>query len=346
MLVASFAVACSSPSELPVSDPYAVDYAFVPFVGTAAPDVTTDRLCPGSDNPESLADKVFIECEVEGANEHNPAEQTELVVMAYNILRGFELDAQIALLRDNPAVPAPDIIFLSEADRGCWRTDYRNVSRELADALGHNFVFAVEFVELPRPIEGGESEACEHGNAVLSRYPLGNVQAVRHANNLSWYDSADEPRLGGRIMVTADVEVGHRVLHIGALHLESKVDLERSAAQAAEAASFGTSRPFGAIVGGDTNAPLYFIDIMSADKNSDPVASTMFASGYVDPHASLPSTERSTMSESGLVIDLFFAKPQFIRTTNPGICDRAVCGQLSDHLPVWTTVVFDDSVRP
>ena len=40
--------------------------------------------------------------------------------------------------------------MFSEADRGCSRTNYRNVTRELAKALGMNYVYGVEYIELPR----------------------------------------------------------------------------------------------------------------------------------------------------------------------------------------------------
>ena len=41
-----------------------------------------------------------------------------------------------------------DVIVLNEADWGVKRTDYRNVTRELAAALQMNYAFGVEFVEV------------------------------------------------------------------------------------------------------------------------------------------------------------------------------------------------------
>jgi len=43
-----------------------------------------------------------------------------------------------------------DLILLNEVDLGTKRTDYRDVARELAHALGMNYVFGVEFVEVDR----------------------------------------------------------------------------------------------------------------------------------------------------------------------------------------------------
>ena len=213
--------------ELPAS------YSFVEYPWMIVPPDLGHRLCPWSDNPEAAPDKVFIECEMEGesfsATDGSPDD--EVLVMAYNIERGKHVDGFISLLLEDPAVPVPDILLLSEADRGCSRSGTRHVTRDLAKALGMNYVFAVEFVEL--------NEACEHGNAVLSRYPLGNVRQIRHATNLSWYappGTAGQPRLGGRIAVYADVNVGGTIVHVYSLHLESDVDHTYRTEQAREIA--------------------------------------------------------------------------------------------------------------
>ena len=88
-----------------------------------------------------------------------------------------------------------DIIFLNEVDLGMKRTDYRDVAKELARALGMNYTFGVEFVEVDRLVDLGlDSVKLEdpdqaqqmqeelradpgrylglHGNAILSRYPI------------------------------------------------------------------------------------------------------------------------------------------------------------------------------
>ena len=43
-----------------------------------------------------------------------------------------------------------DIVILDEVDYGVHRTKYRNVARDLADALHMNYVYGVEFIELNR----------------------------------------------------------------------------------------------------------------------------------------------------------------------------------------------------
>jgi len=87
-----------------------------------------------------------------------------------------------------------DLFILNEVDYGVTRTDYRNVARELAQALKMNYAYAVEFLEID-PLNLGlekvtvEDKAAQediqksfepdkgrylglHGSAVLSRYPI------------------------------------------------------------------------------------------------------------------------------------------------------------------------------
>lgn len=322
------------------------DYTFERFTGSSAePDVTSDRLCPDAAAPDEAADKVFIDCELEGAAfaPASPAAKDELLVMAYNFERGLDLDRQVDALLNEPALPLPDVILASELDRGCSRTGSRNTPREIAQQLGMDYVFAVEFLELPRDAGGGGAieATCEHGNAIFSRYPLGNVGQLRHTLNKSWYmtpeerESMDgEPRLGGRILVYGDVLVGNKVLHVSALHYESSpADNEFTVAQAVETAELGLTWPFQVVHGGDTNAPYYFLDLMSGTKG-DLVTQAFFERGYIDAHSPLERADRGT--RGGLVIDLLFGNGEFF--DNPQVCPKETCEELSDHLPVWATV--------
>ena len=321
------------------SDPEATKrYPFEPYEGLGAPpDVLSDRLC------ESGSEPVFIDCRMEGANlaPADVAPKSALSVMTYNMERGLELDQQIALLTSSPAVPRVDLLLVSEVDRGCSRSGHRNVPWELAEALGMNYVFAVEFVELPRASgPGGEIlEECEHGNAIFSRYPLGNVEQLRHTTNKSWFENTGEPRRGGRILVIADVKIGERFVHAVSLHFESSpADNEIQIAQATETAEHGLGRPHPVVIAGDTNAPFYFIDLLNPEASpKDLVTQAFFSRGYVDAHASLPYPGRET--RENLVLDIIFGKDANL--SDPAVCAKSACETLSDHLPVFATLNLD-----
>lgn len=114
---------------------------------------------------------------------------------------------QVALMKQ------ADVIVLNEVDFGMRRTDYRNVAEDLASALGMNYAYGVEFVEVD-PIALGLEKFEElppedraklageisvdraryrglHGTAILSRFPLENVrlEPFEHQPH-DWY--ADE----------------------------------------------------------------------------------------------------------------------------------------------------------
>ncbi len=323
------------------------DYSWAEFVGLSEPpDVTTERLCPEAADPHTAAEKIQIDCALEGANfglADAGSGPDELLVMSWNLERGLDLDEQIDAFLHDPDLPIPDVLLAGELDRGCSRTDHRNVPWELAEALGMHYVFAVEFLELPRTGGGGGAidEICEHGNAVLSRYPIGNVGQLRHASQCSWYlppeeiDDDCEPRLGGRTAAHADVKVGGRYVHVYSVHFESILAcLDEQTAQAAEVAEHGLQRPHQTLIGGDTNAPFYTLELTAGGDYDCPVAGAFLDRGYVDAHAAIPAEQRAT--REGWIIDLIFGSEDSF--SDPVVCPEEFCGQLSDHQAVWATV--------
>jgi endonuclease/exonuclease/phosphatase family metal-dependent hydrolase len=116
-----------------------------------------------------------------------------------------------AVLREAALLREADVIVLNEADWGLKRSDYRNVAADLADAVGMNYAYGVEFVEVDPVslgVEGFEEAAAGaeraelrevasvdaarykglHGNAILSRFPLENVRLVPFRTQpYDWY---------------------------------------------------------------------------------------------------------------------------------------------------------------
>lgn len=316
------------------------------------PDVRTDRLCTEAADPDRAPDTTFIDCRLEGAT-FAPAAvpaKDEVVVLAYNILRGFAADRQIDALQAGEPIPVPDVLLLSEVDRGCERTQFRNLARDYARALGYYYVYATEFVELPgdRSLDGPyDPPLCEHGNAIVSHYPLGNVRQIRHKENRSWYTppgapDPDEPRLGGRVAVAADMKVGARLVRLYALHLESTVEvLDIRDAQAAEIAADAEDLAYPVVAGGDLNSYAYIVDLRRRG-DADGATQAFLRRGFSDAHAELPVSGRATTYDPiPLVIDLIFVRGATVEQS--GVCPPQVCGELSDHLPVWTTLLLGES---
>lgn len=119
---------------------------------------------------------------------------------------------QLRKIRDElRVVGSADVIVLDEVDDGVKRTSYRNVARDLAQALGMNYVYGVEFVELdriylgakkldivdvPRQHQTAETYGVDpkrylglEGSAILSRYPIRNAKIIRLPQAYDWYHS-------------------------------------------------------------------------------------------------------------------------------------------------------------
>ncbi|MCB9664439.1 MAG: endonuclease/exonuclease/phosphatase family protein [Alphaproteobacteria bacterium] len=320
--------------------------AFVPLEddGTV-PDHLGDRLCDEAAAPDAAPDPVHLHCRTEGAR-FAPADAVPdgpLTVMVWNLERGQRLDAQLAAWADG-TLPVPDVLLAAEVDRGCTRSGDRNVPREIAQALGLDYVFGVEFLELPRPSGGGGriDAPCEHGNAIFSRFPLGNVEARFHTTNLSWYVPPDErggpgePRLGGRSFLLADMAWGDTLVRLSSLHFESRViPPEVQWQQGEELAAALQEVPGPVLAGGDTNAGAYSFDLASGrtapDEVEDRTIGPLLRAGLDDAHLALPVDARPT--RSGLIIDLLFGRG--LGWSAPTVCPAEVCDPLSDHRAVW-----------
>lgn len=265
--------------------------------------------------------------------------------MTWNMERNYRLDAQIeAFLSPEPGLVRPDVILASEVDRGCARSGSRNGAREFAEALGYDYVFGVEFVEgvrsdLPTP--------CEHGQAIFSRYPIGNVELFRHRNlGYDRFDSVGEPRIGSRADLEADILVGNRLVHVVSVHYDDRPEEEPGRIdQARGTAANNWTRPVPTVIGGDMNTLFYFFD-PSPLSLFDPAARELWRAGWVDTHEG--RTGRVTVPYSLLgvvfpaVVDLLWVRSfELDRVSDPAGCPEARCGALSDHLPQWVTMALD-----
>jgi len=103
-----------------------------------------------------------------------------------------------------------DVLILNEADWGMKRTEYRDVTRDLAATLHMNYAYGVEFVEVD-PVFGLGTEQVHltdaqqgqrlrqdlqvdrqrylglHGTAILSRYPIVRARILRLPVCYDWY---------------------------------------------------------------------------------------------------------------------------------------------------------------
>lgn len=163
--------------------------------------------------------------EVGGHASCDAAKET-LKVVAWNVERLRHGDAIAATL----AGQAPDVVLLSEVDEGMARSGNGHPLRDLTDRLGHAFAYGIEFVELDAGDEAERSVAGDiadaegfHGNAVTSAMPLLRPFLVRLDAAGGWFlPERGQPRIGGRMAIGGQVQVGSRRVTVVSVHLENR----------------------------------------------------------------------------------------------------------------------------
>jgi endonuclease/exonuclease/phosphatase family metal-dependent hydrolase len=127
-----------------------------------------------------------------------PSDAQQLTIVTWNIQRGVQFEKILTTLR---AVDA-DILLLQEVDSFCRRSGSRHVARDLAAALGMNWVSAGEFQEIG---EGRRGMAALSGQAILSKYQIVDPTVIAFAAQarFRWRFNPAQPRRGGRIALRA-----------------------------------------------------------------------------------------------------------------------------------------------
>ena len=140
-----------------------------------------------------------------------------LGALVFNMERGVHLEELGDFLLSCPDVRPYDVILANELDDGCVRSGGRDTARELAERLGMNYVYALEFIELVNQ----DDPKGYHGNAVFSRWPIRRAAAVRLPEQYNWYFDRQR-RIGGRCAVLAELDIGGRPLGVASIHLENR----------------------------------------------------------------------------------------------------------------------------
>jgi endonuclease/exonuclease/phosphatase family metal-dependent hydrolase len=145
------------------------------------------------------------------------------------------------------------------------RTDNIHTTKALAEILGMNYVFGVEYLELSKgePHERetpGENTQSLHGNAILSRFPITNPVLIRLKGLGQWFHH-DQKRIGSRIGLIANVEVGGHPIQVATAHLENEASPDFRGEQFDQVVSILQMRSHSEkhIIAGDLNtSTLYF----------------------------------------------------------------------------------------
>ena len=182
-----------------------------------------------------------------------------LRVVCWNVNRGLQLNGIIEFLKSSSA----DLILLQETDINARRTQRRNIPREIAQALGMNYVFGREFEELA---QGTEASPAYHGQTTLSRLPLSNPRILRFRDQSTFWRprwfvpplESFQRRRGGRMALICEITLQARSLMLYNVHLESRGNDELRTRQLSEMLNEIGKNPAAmpVVVAGDLNFDL------------------------------------------------------------------------------------------
>ncbi len=181
-------------------------------------------------------------------------------ILAWNIERGTEFEAQLEAFRSHPYLKTCDVLLLTEADAGMARSGNRMVSEELARELGMAQVFAPCYIALgkgsgvEREVEG-ENTLGLHGNAILSRYPIRDVRLIALDNGVDKM-AHREQRLGRQAAVSARIDFPNLAVQAVSVHLDAQ-STQRHRREQMRCVLDSADAGLPVILGGDWNTSTY-----------------------------------------------------------------------------------------
>jgi endonuclease/exonuclease/phosphatase family metal-dependent hydrolase len=213
---------------------------------------------------EQTLNALFHEPRIYQATEAAPRLQNFLRVVVWNIERGTQFDGIVNALNHHPVLRYADLLLLNELDDGMLRSGNRNVPEELSQALSAHAIYGVEYLEFTKGTGAelqlpGNNTTALHGNAILTRHRFSNPRLLRLPRCENNFESA-ERRIGGRLGIFVDLEIGNTKLLATTAHLDvvntppCRARQLRAAIEAIEARSRTVSNPPAKIIiGGDFN---------------------------------------------------------------------------------------------
>ena len=277
-------------------------------------------------------DPVHVPIEIESdrfSDRHPTTAPGVLKVVTWNVEWGRHSVKVADQLAIDPALADADVLVLTEVARHDpeSRPAGLNQARRLARSLRMDYVIAPEW-DRRLEVQGGG----EHGTAILSKYPIGNLTHLRHTPTYDHYGKLG--RIGGRHTLGADLMVaGHRI-RLYAVHFATRDLGPGRAQQLAEVLADANrpGRPPLQILAGDLNTwtcnPLRYD--CTLPPAAEPAVRDLLAAGWDDSTAGFKSFTQLGIGFFPQRLDWIFSRGLAVV---PG--GRAVPTDASDHLPLY-----------
>ena len=239
----------------------------------------------------------------------------EIKIVGYNIRwrGGDDLKRLIQTLRDDPEIGGAHVIGLQEVDRNRKRSGNVNAARLMAEELGMHYAWAAPPCDGKKrdDREAGEDET---GVAILSRYPLSDVERIvlPHAG----------PGCRRRAAVGATVNVNGTPLRVYSVHAETRLEIAKKTEQWRAAIDSLARRPEvqRAVVLGDFNS-IKGKDVRAARKL---FSESNFTTPFPD--------DKSTWKTFVIKLKLDWLWLRGLQPASHGIAKHV---KFSDHYPLW-----------
>jgi endonuclease/exonuclease/phosphatase family metal-dependent hydrolase len=143
-----------------------------------------------------------------------PPAPASIKIISYNIRwrGGSDLLKLIELLKQDDQIGRAAIIGLQEVDRNRKRTGNQNTALQMAEALGLYYAWAAP---PPPPAKDEKPQEEETGVAILSQYPLTDLQRIVLPNK--------GPGGRRRVALGATVKIGETNLRVYSVHAEIRI---------------------------------------------------------------------------------------------------------------------------
>ncbi len=161
---------------------------------------------------------------VEVNNSYAKKEDPSFIATVFNMECGTRPEKIMPYLQLHPDLCNADIILANELDYGMARSNNKHVTRDIAEALGMNYAYGIEFITA-KAGQGGNTLGW-HGNAILSKYPLHNAKLVHLPIMYDWFYRENDCRLGTRVAILAEIEAAGRRIGLVCVHLENRATPE------------------------------------------------------------------------------------------------------------------------
>ncbi len=245
-------------------------------------------------------------------------------MVSFNVHHGDDVPGLARSIQRNPELCSADAFLLQEIES--FPTEGASRTRRLAEALGLNYVYA--------PARLKEAGDGTHGLAVLSRFPLSEIEVIP----LEQYNLGVNTRQ--RIALAVSLQLGERRLRLYNVHLDTRINARQRIEQlqpVLEAA--GRQGLNELVIGGDFNTnPVYWLLLVLPifrSNQAKAVDEYMNEKGFAAPFAEAGGTMKKWCGR--FRVDSIYSRGLTVKGFG---VEQSVT--VSDHFPVWVDLSWPE----